>query len=174
MIARLPAAPAFSKAALMHQSAADLVPAPRRRFRTAAGVGLLAALSAAGPALPGCSLFVPPTQQVTLEANDPQALIYADGRQVGVGSATVKVKRNDSHTFRAAAADGRAATARVGRSISTTGILDIVGTPFFLFPILGIFGAGFYHLDEDYFYLDLPPSAATGRGSEVPTTSGMR
>ena len=153
---------------------------PTRSARRLLSTATLAALLAAAPALPGCSLFVPPKQSVTLQSNDPRATLYADGKMVGTGSATLKLRRNDSHIFRAETPDGRTATARVSRTISDTGVLDVVGGVIFLVPFLGVLAPGFWNLSQDFLYLDVPPAAGSGgsggagRGAEVPTTAGMR
>ena len=125
-------------------------------------VGMLACLLAC---LPGCSFFVDPTEDVTIRSNDPQARLLVNGREVGTGTAVVPLKRNRSHVVRAEAPDGRVATARIGRGISTTGILDIVGGVLFLVPFLGALSPGFWTLSQDFLYLDLPPA------SPAPTTT---
>ena len=129
----------------------------RRPFapRALASVGLAAALLV-GPG--GCSLFVPADQAVTVQASDPSARLFVDGRPVGVGTANVAVRRNRNHTFRAETTDGRIQTGRLYREVSTTGILDVIGGVFFLVPFLGVIGPGFWTLDQDHVYLALPPA----------------
>ena len=109
-------------------------------------------------ATPGCSVFAPASQSVVLQSNDPAATLYADGRPVGTGSATVRLRKNRSHTFRAESPDGRSATAHVGSTISTVGVVDVVGGVLFLVPFAGALAPGFWVLDNDRFYLDLPPA----------------
>ena len=130
-------------------------------------LGLLVALMLFGPA--GCSLFAPSTQPVTLKASDPSAKLYVDGTEVGTGSATVQLKRNQNHHIRAETADGRYRNLRLYREISTTGVLDIVGGIIFLVPFLGALGPGFWSLQQDYLHLDLQPAPAG-----PPTTGNSR
>lgn len=119
---------------------------------------LLAAVLALGLLLGpgGCSFFVDPRQDVTLEASDPAAKLFVDGREVGTGKAVVSLRKNDSYSVRAELADGRSAGARIRRGVSVIGIVDIVGGVFFLVPFLGLLAPGFWHLDPDYLYLDIP------------------
>ncbi len=86
---------------------------------------------------PGCSLFRTSTQSVTVSASDPEADLFADGQPIGKGTGTVQLKRNESHSFMAKTPDGRAGTAQVGRSLSSTAMWDIVGGIFLLLPLLG-------------------------------------
>lgn len=104
----------------------------------------------------GCSLFVDPRQDVTIEASDPSARLFVDGREVGVGKAVVPLKRNDTYAVRATLPDGRFAGTRIRRNVSTTGVIDVVGGIFLLFPFLGVLGPGFWQLEPDYLFLRIP------------------
>lgn len=107
--------------------------------------------------LPSCSLFRPSTQSVVVSATDPGAQLFADGAPIGNGTATVALKRNESHTFMAKMPDGRAGASQVGRSLSTTAMLDIVGGVFFLLPFLGILAPGAWDLDTTSVVVVVPP-----------------
>lgn len=131
-----------------------------RRLRTRAAASSRAALAVSLAALlllgpPGCSLFVDSRQDITIEASDPAARLFVDGREVGTGRAVVPLRRNDTYAVRAELPDGRIARARISKGISTTGILDIVGGIFFLVPFIGIAAPGFWNLDPDYVFLSL-------------------
>ncbi len=119
--------------------------------------GLLCGVLAA-PA--GCSFLVDPRQDVSIEASDPSARIFVDGREVGTGTAVVSLRRNESYAVRAQTEDGRTAGGRVRRGVSTIGIVDIVGGVLFLFPFLGALAPGFWELDPDYLYLNIPSEGA--------------
>jgi hypothetical protein len=110
-------------------------------------VGLLAAQ--------GCSLFAGSTQTVTIQATDSAAEITVDGMPVGKGAASVQLKRNRSHSIIARVGD-RTGVSQISYSISTTGVLDIVGGFLFLIPFLGIIGPGFYTLDQDMVVVAVP------------------
>ena len=98
--------------------------------------------------LPGCSLFSPKTQAVGITATDPMAEIYVDGAPVGKGTVSLQLDRRRSHTV-TAKANGKAGAAAINKHISGTGVLDIVGGCLFLFPFLGVLGAGFWDLEPD-------------------------
>ena len=105
-----------------------------------------------------CSLFAPSTQAVTMTATDPAAEIFVDGNSVGRGSASVQLRRNQSHTVMARVGD-RVGTASIGTTVSATGVLDIIGGIFFLFPFLGLAGPGFWSLDPNAVTIAVPPPA---------------
>jgi hypothetical protein len=98
---------------------------------------------------PGCSLFVPKQQAVTIRSTDPNADVYVDGANVGKGMISITLDRTHSHTVTAKTGDGKVGAAAINKKISGTGVLDIVGGCFFLVPFLGVLGAGFWELDPD-------------------------
>ena len=116
------------------------------------GVGLLVVSLACS----GCSLLRSSVQTVAVSASDSSAELFADGQHIGTGVATASLKRNESHTFMAKTSDGRAGTASLGRSMSTTAMLDIVGGIFFLFPFIGLFGPGAWDLDSTNVVIAVP------------------
>ena len=103
-----------------------------------------------------CSLFVPSMSTVAITASDPRAEIFVDGAPVGRGAVTTRVKRNESHMVMARVGD-RTGMAAIGTSISGTGVLDIVGGIFFLVPLIGIAGPGFFKLDSTTVMVHVPP-----------------
>ncbi len=133
------------------------------------GRGFALAATLALASLGGCSLFGQPTQVVQVTATDPTAEITIDGAFVGKGAGTSSLARDRTHTVMARAGD-RVGTAVIDRKISTTGILDLVGTLFFLFPILGVLGDGFWDLSPQTLMITLPPAPAAP--PSTPPTSG--
>jgi len=93
---------------------------------------------------------------VSVSATDQDAELFADGQQIGKGTATAVLKRNESHSFMAKTADGRAGTAQVGRSLSSTAMLDIVGGIFLLLPFLGLLAPGAWDLDSTSIFIAVP------------------
>src|SRR6184192_452127 len=57
--------------------------------------------------MPGCSLFVPRQQAVTIRCADPTADVFVDGEKVGKGTLSMTLDRTKSHTV-TAKADRRA------------------------------------------------------------------
>lgn len=98
--------------------------------------------------LPACSLMAPSMQALAIATNEPLAEIFVDGAKVGTGSTSVEVRRNKSHAIVARSGE-KSVAAAVGTSISTTGVLDIIGGIFFLIPLIGLAGPGFWDLDSD-------------------------
>ncbi len=107
-----------------------------------------------GPA--GCSLFVPFNQSVSIRCSEPLADIYVDGDLVGKGSVRVMLRRNRHHAIVARLGD-RVGTCTIDTTISTTGVLDLIGTCIFILPILGLLGPGFEKLVTDNVVITLPP-----------------
>jgi hypothetical protein len=107
--------------------------------------------------MPGCSIFVSANQDLTIVPSEEAAEVYVNGKQVGTGTTTVKVKRGEDYAVMAKLGD-RVASGRVGRKISGTGVADIVGGFLLLVPFLGVFSPGFWALNPDKVSLALPPS----------------
>ncbi len=119
---------------------------------------ILLAAAACLLTLSACSLFVPSHQPLAVTASEPDADIYVDGALVGKGAVTIDVRRNKSHAIMARVGN-RTGVANVGTSISTTGVLDVVGGVLFLFPFIGIAGPGFFSLDPDTVTVIIPPAS---------------
>ena len=102
-----------------------------------------------------CSLFVPWSQSIAITASDPDAEILVDGLPVGQGMARVDLRRNRHHSVMARNGD-RVGTRSIGHSISTTGVLDIVGGFLFLVPFIGLVGPGFWTLESESVSVVLP------------------
>lgn len=105
----------------------------------------------------GCSLFASSRQIVTIQATDPAAEIWVDGNLVGTGTVTTSLWRRRSHQVVARAGD-RTGTAQIDRELSGTAVLDLVGGVLFLFPLIGVFGGGFWRLDTNHVVIGLPPA----------------
>ena len=119
-----------------------------RRFSSFGGHSILVGMLVAAILItPGCSLFVPKQQSVSIRANDPSAKIFVDNTEVGTGSTSVMLDRTKSHTVVAKSASGRSGAVAIQRKISGYGIADIVGGVFLLVPLLGLLGPGFWELE---------------------------
>ncbi|BCT68804.1 hypothetical protein [Nitrosospira sp. NRS527] len=98
-------------------------------------------------AVSGCSAFVPKTQTVSAVCSEPDANLQVNG-QMYQGKAQIEAKRNKSVSIMCTKAGYFPAQKTIDHSLSGTGIADIIGTVFFLFPGLGLFTAGAWNLDE--------------------------
>lgn len=106
--------------------------------------------------LPACSLTQSSMVPVTVSATAQEASLFADGQPIGTGIATVNLKRDEPHTFMAKMDDGRVGTMQVGRSLSDTAMLDIVGGFFFLIPFIGLAAPGAWDLDSTNVVIPVP------------------
>jgi hypothetical protein len=102
----------------------------------------------------GCSAFQPRQESVTIVASEP-AEIRIDNNPVGNAPVHIMLDRDRTYAV-SADADGRVATASIGRRVSGTGALDIAGAIFFLFPVIGCFTPGFWELDPTTVRVQLP------------------
>lgn len=101
-----------------------------------------------------CSLFVEGTQPVTILASDKEADIRVDGIFIGRGQATAVLDKGESHSIVATKGD-KAAYATVDYGVSTTGILDGVGSCLLILPVLGFISGGAWRLDTTHVNLHL-------------------
>lgn len=108
--------------------------------------------------VPACSLFQPAKQELTVVPSEQQAEVYINGKPVGTGTTRVMLRRGKDYSVMAKVGD-RAATERVGRKISGTGVADIVGGIIILFPFLGVLAPGFWDLNPQQVSIALPPGA---------------
>ena len=107
---------------------------------------------------PGCSLFAGSRANLTVTASDPTAEIWIDGAMYGRGTVQAEVACDRPHSVMAKAGD-RVGTRTVQRTISTTGVLDIIGGILWLVPFLGVLGPGFWEPEEEHVTVVVPPTA---------------
>jgi hypothetical protein len=95
----------------------------------------------------GCSLFQPKMQTVTISSIPSGAVIKVNGQSLGAAPQSIQLERNKSHTITAQLGN-RSAVRELNSKMSQTGILDIVGTIFFLVPGIGLLSPGAWELDS--------------------------
>lgn len=105
--------------------------------------------------LTGCSLIQSSTQPVTVVPSNQNAQIYVDGNMIGKGPQTVQLKRNATHSIMAKCPKS-AGVAGIDKSLSTTGMLDIVGGLIFLIPFVGLLSPGAYDLSPTSLSVAIP------------------
>ena len=108
---------------------------------------VIAAIVAFSILVSGCSAFVPKTQTVSAVCSEPDAALQING-QMYQGKAQVEAKRNKTVSVMCTKVGYFPAQKTIDNSLSGTGVADIVGTLFFLFPGIGLFTAGAWSLDE--------------------------
>lgn len=107
-------------------------------------------------AISGCSLFVPHTQTVNINGQPAGAQIIVNGN-VYRAPCTVTVPKNKMLNINVTHDGYYPYSLMTSYSLSTTGMLDLVGTFFFLVPALGFISPGAFTLDTDSFYYVLTP-----------------
>ncbi len=109
--------------------------------------------------LASCSLFSPGSTDVVIETSEPNACIRVNGKPIGQGTASHSLKKNKNYTIVANCTDNKGNRKKgvtiIDSSMSTTGVLDIIGGALFLFPFLGFISNGAWTLDRDYVYVEL-------------------
>lgn len=126
-------------------------PRSPRSVRVAAALLLVAALGAST----GCSLFVPWSYPVTVEASDPRAEIYVNGEHVGRGRVDVSVPRNKTNRYEARLA-GVTHERVIRDELSKLGILDAIGGMVWYVPYLGLLLPGAWEPMEDRVRIEVP------------------
>ncbi len=107
----------------------------------------------------GCSAFRSRKQSISIMTNQPDATIFVNGEQVGRGNVQTSVKRNRNVQIMASKPGYQTAYRNIDCSFNTTGILDIIGTIVFLWPLIGVLSPGSKSLDENNVALNLDPIA---------------
>ncbi len=107
----------------------------------------------------GCSAFRPTKESISVMASQPDAVIYINGQPVGQGSVTARVKRNKNVQIVASKPGYYPGTYNIDSNLNTTGVLDIIGTFFFLVPVVGVFFPGAKSLDENNVFVNLIPQS---------------
>lgn len=98
--------------------------------------------------LSGCSAFVTKTQNVKAACSESDAILQVNGSEVYTGKAELEVRRDKVFSYSCMKPGYYPAHKSVSYSISTTGVLDFIGTIIFLVPVVGIFSPGSWNLDE--------------------------
>jgi hypothetical protein len=108
-------------------------------------------------------------QRVTVTASEADAQIFLNNNPVGTGTVSLELDRDRTYAL-SATKGGRTGAASIGRRISGTGILDIVGGCLFLVPFVGCFTPGFWELDSTVVSVSIP--VATAQDQRQPNDSG--
>ena len=96
----------------------------------------------------GCSFFVPHTQPISVTTSEKDAQIFINGNLAGVGSVQESVTRNREVAIMAKKDGYYPAMRTIGKTLSTTGILDIIGGFIILVPFLGLISPGAWQIEQ--------------------------
>ncbi len=97
----------------------------------------------------GCSAFRSSTQTISVTTDQPDTEIYINGSMAGRGSTSMPVKRNQNASIMAKKEGFITVQRSIGKTLNTTGILDIIGGVLILLPLFGLLAPGAYSLDEE-------------------------
>ena len=106
--------------------------------------------------LSGCSLFADKTQPISINGQPAGATVVVNGQPM-VAPVHMEVKRNQRLSITVSKEGYNPCLINSSYTLSTTGMLDLAGTIFFLFPALGFISPGAFTLDQDNFYYNLVP-----------------
>ncbi len=102
-----------------------------------------------------CSFFAPKTAQVKVIADNPQASLYVNGKEIGQGSAVVTLPTDRQATF-AGVLGKKRTDVILDYELSPCGIVDLSAGCFLLFPLLGFRSPGAWQLTQDTVPLHIP------------------
>lgn len=108
--------------------------------------------------LTGCSMFAPSTQQVTVTSSERDAQIFINGNMMGTGVASSSVKTNQDVSIMAKKDGFYPATRTIEPTLSTAGILDIIGGCIWLIPFFGLLASGSHKLDTNNITILMSPA----------------
>ena len=83
---------------------------------------------------------------------------------MGSGTTTLELERNRTYAISARSGSSMG-SASIGRRVSGTGVLDIVGGCFFLIPFVGCFTPGFWELDKTTVSVPVEPPTPAATAS---------
>ncbi len=105
----------------------------------------------------GCSLFMPKMQQVSISTVPSGADITIDTQPRGKSPLTVELQRNKDHAI-IAQIGSRTAVRTLDSNFSKTGVLDVIGLLFFIFPGIGLLTPGAWELEATNVVIVVPNS----------------
>lgn len=111
--------------------------------------------------LSGCSLLAGHSQDLTVRTEPATATIYIDGKEVGKGHVTERVKRNRAVNILVTNPGYSSKTEEVRTRLSSTGIADLVGGALILIPAIGLVSPGAWELQRNTVMIPLEPAPQT-------------
>lgn len=106
--------------------------------------------------LSGCSFFAPSMQTIHVTSSPPGAKILAGGQVVGQTPLQFEVHRGENLLIEVQKPGYQTQYRTTSRTLSTIGILDVIGG-IFLLPLLGLFSSGAWKHDPDKYGIILEP-----------------
>ena len=122
----------------------------RRGFRSAAAMLAIISLS-------GCSAFGPRMQTVTVSSEPMGANIIINGARAGQSPLRYQVQRSEDLLIEVRKPGYQTEYRHPHRTLSTLGILDVIGGSILLFPFFGLFSSAAWEHEPSTFGIILTP-----------------
>ena len=105
----------------------------------------------------GCSFFAPSMQTIHITSSPEGAKVRAGGQAVGEPPIQFEAHRGDNLLIEVQKEGYQTQYRTTSRTLSTIGILDVVGGCLFLVPLLGLLSSGAWKHDPDKYGVILEP-----------------
>jgi hypothetical protein len=106
-----------------------------------------------------CSFFGPSMQTITVSSEPPGAEVLLNGTRVGETPLRTQVPRRDELLVEVRKTGYETAYRSASRTLSTYGILDVIGGATILIPFLGLLSPAAWQQDPETFGITLDPAA---------------
>jgi hypothetical protein len=121
--------------------------------------------------LPACSAFRSATVPFTVTAEPQDAEIYINGMPAGKGTASMAVQRNRNVQVMVRRDGCDSIQRSIGKHLSVTGVLDIVGGILILVPFVGLVTPGAFDLDEENIAVMMPNCKVLASQEKIPVVA---
>jgi len=108
-----------------------------------------------------CSIFVPPTQEFSISSEPPGAEVFINGRLVGATPLVTRISRKTPSAIMVRKEKYQTVTRQTSRTLSATGILDVIGVFVWIVPGIGLFFPGAYEQTPSNMTVVLPSVASS-------------
>jgi hypothetical protein len=108
--------------------------------------------------LVGCSLFGPRMQTITVSSEPSAAIVIVNGNRVGKTPLRHQVRRGEDLLLEVRKEGYEVYYRSSHRTLSTLGILDVIGGSIILAPFFGLFSAAAWEHEPSTFGLILTPA----------------
>ncbi|MDF0652276.1 MAG: hypothetical protein CV081_08670 [Nitrospira sp. LK265] len=105
----------------------------------------------------GCSFFAPSKQTILVTSSPEGAKVLAGGQAVGQTPVQFEAHRGDNLLIEVQKTGYQTQYRTTSRTLSSVGILDVVGGCFLLLPLIGLLSSGAWKHDPDKYGIILEP-----------------
>lgn len=105
----------------------------------------------------GCSFFAPSKQTILVTSSPEGAKVLAGGQAVGQTPVQFEAHRGDNLLIEVQKTGYQTQYRTTSRSLSSIGLLDVIGGCFLLIPLIGLVSSGAWKHDPDKYGIILEP-----------------